>query len=329
MKRLTLFVISITFMSVCFGQSTAGITHVKDTSYSMYSAFLSTQKSHPNIKMVNAGPIIGVEEKLAVPFSVPDKKNNEALLIDAFYSNQSNSTKNSPAIIIIHGGGWRTGDRSQHHPLARQLAGRGYVCFTPQYRLSTHALFPAAVNDIKDAIKWVKENASTFKVDTNRIAILGFSAGGELAAFVGATNGIRKFDGTKAASTVSSVVQAVIDIDGILAFIHPESGEGDDSKRISAATHWFGYSKTENPELWKEGSPLTHVGKHAPPILFLNSSVARMHAGREDYIRELSKYNIYSEVHEFENSPHSFCLFHPWFEQTVDYVDDFLKKIFR
>jgi pectinesterase len=71
------------------------------------------------------------------------------------------------------------------------------------------------------------------------------------------------------------------------------------------------------------------VGKHSPPYLFLNSSVARMHAGREDFIKVLNQYGTYSEVHEFEGSPHSFCLFEPWFEPTVKYIDDFLKKVFK
>jgi hypothetical protein len=68
--------------------------------------------------------------------------------------------------------------------------------------------------------------------------------------------------------------------------------------------------------------------KHASPILFINSGVDRMHAGREDYIKKLKEYNIYSEVKTFEGAPHSFCLFDPWFQPTVKYIDDFLKKLF-
>jgi pectinesterase len=79
--------------------------------------------------------------------------------------------------------------------------------------------------------------------------------------------------------------------------------------------------------LWKQGSPLTHVGPHAPPILFINSNVARMHAGRDDYIKILNESNIYSEIRSFD-APHSFCLFDPWFEPTIKYIDEFLKKVF-
>jgi pectinesterase len=119
----------------------------------------------------------------------------------------------------------------------------------------------------------------------------------------------------------------VIDMDGLLAFIHAESGEGDDSKRTSAATNWFGYSKTENPELWKQGSPLTHIGSHTPPTLFINSNVARMYAGRDDYIKILDEYNTYTEIKYFD-APHSFVLFEPWFTPMVKSIDAFLKKVF-
>jgi acetyl esterase/lipase len=155
--------------------------------------------------------------------------------------------KHAQAILIIHGGGWRTGNRTQHYPLAQRLANLGYVCITPEYRLSTEALFPAAVYDIKASLRWVRSNAKEYNIDPGKITVLGFSAGGELAAFMGTTNGITEFEGKECSLSSSSKVQAVIDIDGILAFIHPESGEGDDSKRTSAATNWFGYSKQRIP----------------------------------------------------------------------------------
>ena len=166
-----------------------------------------------------------------------------------------------------------------------------------------------------------------YDIDTNKIVVAGHSAGGELAAMMGATNGIAAFEGTGCDLQCCSKANAVIDLDGLLAFIHPESGEGDDRKRISAATHWFGFSKTENPALWKQGSPLTHVGKQAPPILFINSNLARMHAGREDFIQVLKEHDIYSEIQSFD-APHSFVSFEPWFTPTINYMDAFLKKIF-
>jgi acetyl esterase/lipase len=322
---LFLFFITAIISSTSVGaQSTAGITHKPDTSYTTYSAFTSSRKSNPGIKIVPEFHSKAVKEKRNITYcKIGDRK----LSVDAFYPS-SKSKCNGAAIMIIHGGGWRSGNRTQHYPLAQRLADLGYVCFTPEYRLSTEALYPAAVYDLKSALRWIHANAGKYNVDTNKIAVLGFSAGGQLAALLGVTAGNAKLEGDESNQKYSSSVKAIVDLDGTLSFVHPESGEGDDSKKTSAATYWFGYSKKENPALWQEASPLTYVGKNTPPTIFINSSVERMHAGRTDFLRVLKENNIYSEVKTFSDAPHSFPLFDPWFEPTVKYTDEFLKKVF-
>ena len=306
------------------GQTTSGLTGKTDTSYTSYSDYQKTKKQHPHIKLVREFQLPSVQEKRNLVYcQIGDRK----LMLDAFYPKKKTKSK-TPAILIIHGGGWRSGNRAQHYPLAQKLAALGYACFTAEYRLSTEALYPAAVHDLKAALRWMRANANKFNIDTAKIAALGFSAGGELAAFIGTTNKNPKYEGENCHLNFSSQVQALVDIDGTLSFVHPESGEGDDSRSTSAATHWFGFSKKANPALWAEASPLAHVGKNTPPTLFLNSSVARMHAGRDDFRKELNKYNIYSEVHDFPDAPHSFCLYEPWFGPTVNYIADFLSKVF-
>jgi acetyl esterase/lipase len=324
MKQTILVIIVCLILGKAFPQSNAGITGRRDTSYTTYSAWLSDKKTYPDIKIVEEFHSPSIAEKRNITYCKTGRRN---LFLDAFYPKQ-NSRKKRPAILILHGGGWRSGNRVQHYPLAQHLANLGYVCFTPEYRLSTEALYPAAINDIKSALRWVKKNAPKYNIDTTKITVLGFSAGGELAAFMGTTNENAGFEGSGCNLKYSGNVQAVIDIDGTLSFVHPESGEGDDSKKTSAATYWFGYSKKENPALWQQASPLTYAGKHTPPTLFINSSADRMHAGRDDYIKILSENNIYTEVKGFSNSPHSFCLFDPWFEPTIKYIDGFLKKVF-
>jgi pectinesterase len=306
------------------GQSTVGLTGVKDTSYNISNEYRKHLKNFPFLKEVKELKSASVIEKKDIVYN---KIGERALLLDVF-SSKSKTKWSKTAIIMIHGGGWRSGHRSLHYPLAQRLAALGYVCITPEYRLSTEALYPAGVNDIKTVIQWVRKNARAYNIDTSRIVVAGHSAGGELAAFMGATNGNRSFEIKNENSKYSSWVNAVIDMDGTLAFIHPESGEGDDSKRLSAATQWFGFSKTEKPEIWKDAAPLSHVGAHTPPTLFINSSIARMHAGREDFISVMNRHKIYSEVRTFEGSPHSFVLFNPWFDSTIIYIDRFLGKIF-
>jgi pectin methylesterase-like acyl-CoA thioesterase/dienelactone hydrolase len=266
-----------------------------------------------------------VKEKRNITYC---KIGERKLLLDAFYPSAKPKEKRA-AVIIIHGGGWRTGNRTQHYALAQRLVDLGYVCFTPEYRLSTEALYPTAVYDLKSVIKWVHANAKNYDIDTTKIAVMGFSAGGQLAALLGTTIGNLKFEADSCKLNHSSNVQAVVDLDGTLSFVHPESGEGDDSKKTSAATYWFGYSKKENPKLWEEASPLTHVSKLTAPTLFINSSIDRMHAGRDDFMKLLRENNIYTDVKTFENAPHHFPFFTPWFEPMVKYVDQFLMKAFR
>ncbi len=305
-------------------QMLSGLTGVPDTSFSNHSAFVGALKKYPQIKFPVTDTLLNVKSKLSVTYSKVGKRK---LLLDVFYPKQKNN--NGIAVIIIHGGGWRSGNRMQHHALAQQLAAKGYTCFTPEYRLSTEALFPAAIYDLKAAVRWVRDNASKYNVDTGKIAVAGFSAGGQLAAFLATTGNMPLFEGTQSKPLTSSHVNALIDIDGTLSFVHKESSEmSDTSKRIGASAQWMGYMLKENFALWQIVSPLSHAGKNTPPTLFLNSSVVRMHAGRDDFIKILTQHNIYTEVQTFENSPHTFCLFEPWFTPTVNYIDTFLKKVF-
>jgi len=328
MKKL----VSIFYFTFCLlcarvtihAQLTTGLTHKPDTSYTTWSAYTYSKVDNPNIKIVESFNYADVAIKKNITYcSFGERK----LLLDAFTPKQSSTKK--VAVIMIHGGGWRSGNRTQHYPLAESLAHLGYVCFTPEYRLSTEALFPAAIYDIKAAIRWVKANAQTYNIDTAKIVVAGFSAGGELAAFMATTGNLPLFEGPQCTTGISTHVNALIDIDGTLSFVHPESGEGIDSTgRISAGTYWFGYNKKQNYGLWLAASPLTYVSSYTPPSLFLNSSVARMHAGRDDYNKILDSYGIYNEVHGFDDAPHSFPLFEPWFAPMVNYIDEFLKKVF-
>jgi pectinesterase len=303
-------------------QPGSGLTAKPDTSYSVRSAYEGIKKSYPESRPVLLKNLPGVKVQKDLAYL---DRSGRRLLLDVFYPDKK-QIEPRIGILIIHGGGWRSGNKSMHHPMAERLAAMGYVCFTPEYRLSTEALFPAAVHDIKAAISWVRKNAVTYGIDPEKIVAAGHSAGGQLAAFMGATNHIAVFEEKKILDSLTAEVNAVINMDGIVAFIHPESGEGDDSKKISAATNWLGQSKEQNPGLWKEASPLTYAG-YSVPTLFINSSVARMHAGRDDYIKMLRSQGVYSAVRTFDSAPHAFPLFDTWFEPTIQVIDSFLKEV--
>lgn len=303
-------------------QSKKGLTFQADTSFTKYQAVKWALSQYPKAKLALAGDVknIGVKQKIKYT-----SENGMDLMLDVF---SPTNKKNAPCLIILHGGGWRSGDRTHHHEMAKILASRGYVVVTPSYRLSTHAHYPAAMVDAKTAVRWTRANAKSLGINPEKIAMAGFSAGGQMAALVGSTNDETIYNKSETLKSTSSKVASVIDIDGILAYIHPESGEGDDSRNTSAATYYFGFTKTEKPELWHEAGALNHVSAGDPPILFINSAQDRMHAGREDYIEKLNTFGIYSEVHTFK-APHTFCMLDEWFLPSIDLIDKFLIKTLK
>ena len=184
--------------------------------------------------------------------------------------------------------------------------------------------------DIKAAIRYLRANAEKYNIDPERIAISGSSAGGQLAALIGMTSDLDKFEGGLGNNKVSSKVQAIIDMDGILDFTDPnESAKDDDPNKRSAGAYWFGATYKEAPEKWPEASPLTYAGKPTPPILFINRALPRFHAGRDQVIEKLNEHGISTEVQTIPDTPHPFWLFHPWFDQTVGYMVTFLDKQFK
>ncbi len=296
----------------------------RDTSFTVRSAYLKEKKKHPDISIARPTAPTSVRAAYNVPYCTLGPR---SLQLDVFYP-KARRRKGYPAVLFVHGGGWRSGDRSQHVPMAQQLAARGYVTVTAEYRLSPEALYPAAVHDLKAAIRWLRANAKQYPIDTSRIAVWGFSAGGQLAALVGTTNGDAQLEGTACHTSHSSRVQAIVDVDGTLSFVHPESGESAHNNP-TPASFWLGGLKTEKPELWAQAGALAHVSPQTPPIVFINSAVDRMHAGREDLIKQLDAYHIYHETHTFPDSPHTFPLFNPWFEPTLEYTANFLNRVFK
>ncbi len=295
-----------------------------DTSFTVHSALAKVKKQFPGSTIARPAVPAGVRVALGQPYAT---RGAHTLLADVCQPAKKRRG-GYPAVVFVHGGGWGAGNRQQHLPLAQQLAAKGYVCVLPEYRLATEARYPAAVLDVKAALRWLRAHAKAYNIDTSRVAVWGFSAGGQLAALVATTPGLPALEEAAAPGAPSTRVQALVDVDGTLAFTHPESGEGDDSKRLSAATLWLGAPRAAQPALWQQAGALSHVGAGAPPTLFLNSSVARMHAGRDDFMRQLTAFGIYHEVHTFADAPHVFPLLTPWFQPTLDYTAAFLEKTF-
>lgn len=313
MKRILL----LTFILGISNELPAQRVIVKDTSFTVQGTFLKEKKKRPYIEIAAPEMPAGIMLKSGIPYRDIDGRE---LLLDIFYPEKANLKM--PAVLMVFGGGWKSGDRTQNHAMAVALAKKGYVCVSPDYRLSGEAQYPAAVYDLKAAVRWMRGNAKRYGIDWKNIAVLGCSAGGQLAALLGTTNNNQQFEDKLGYRRYSSTVQAVVDIDGILAFRHKESEEG------KVAAEWLGGTYEQQPGIWEAASPLNHAGAHTPPVLFINSSLPRFHAGRTDMIAKLDSFHIYTEIHELPDTPHPFWFFHPWFNDVIKYTDLFLGKIF-
>lgn len=275
----------------------------KDFSFTNSSELRKVLKKFPSVRLANPSVFSGVKEIKEVIYN---RFGDRKLHLDAYLTH---SAAKKPAVLLIHGGAWKSGDKGMMRPLALRIASQGYQCFAVEYRLSGEAKYPAAIEDVLHAIRFLKSNTDEFNIDADKIAVLGTSSGGQMASLVG--------------TEYSHLVNAVINIDGILAFSHPLSKEG------ALAAEWLGGTYQEKPEVWKDASPLNHVDGNSVPVLFINSQYDRFQAGKTEMIDLLNQYSIYSRSEKIENSPHTFWMFDPWFDPTVNFVVQFLNKQFK
>ena len=130
------------------------------------------------------------------------------LLCDVF--TPPDDLTNRPAVLLLHGGGWRDGDKSQLKYYGIQLARYGYLCVCSEYRLSGEAVWPAQLHDAKAALRWIRGNAAELNVDAERIAVSGNSAGAHLALMLAATPGTPGLEGEGGQEGVSTSCAAAI-----------------------------------------------------------------------------------------------------------------------
>jgi acetyl esterase/lipase len=178
-----------------------------------------------------------------------------------------------PVLLWIFGNRWSRG--SKEHPPPLDLMSRGYIIVSVEYRLSGEAPFPAAIEDCKAAVRWIRANAATYHFDPDHLGAWGHSAGGHLAALLGTSGGVAELEGTGDNSTFSSRVQAVCDMAGpsdIVQFYEAVSNSNDDMARIakSSIEQFLGGSVEQNMAKAIAASPTTYVSKDDPPFLIIH-----------------------------------------------------------
>lgn len=201
-----------------------------------------------------APPAAAVEVRRDVPYGTA---NGKQLLLDAYVPPVSGARR--PAVVMIHGGGWRVGDKASWAEDAARFAERGWVAFSVNYRLDEPSPFPAEIEDVQAAVRWVRAHASEYGVDTRRIAALGESAGGHLTAML-ATLGRGPLD-ADARIKVGAAWSPPVDLTALAR------SRGDEW-----AGRLMGCTLATCPDRLAEASPVTHVDPTDAPLYLVNST---------------------------------------------------------
>ena len=188
-------------------------------------------------------PRIDVRKSLSLGSAV-----GRPLLGDLYLPGQSDGA-GRPALVLLFGGGWKTGERSQQKVYGLALAQAGFVCLATDYRLSSEARWPAQLDDVENAIRWLRMHSEEFGIDPERIAVSGNSSGGHLALMAAATG----------------------EVSAVCAFYPPTrlkdlDAESDDD---TVAT-LLGAGATAAD--YDRASPLSYASKPFPPVLLLIGS---------------------------------------------------------
>ncbi len=331
MKKLSLILASILIASCSVAAGAREIP--RDTSFTLYSTAKKVLRKHSEATVFRPAIPQDIRVHRDMVYSTLSRTpyGKRELHADVF---RPDNDSIYPALIMIHGGGWNSGDKSLQEPMAVQIARRGYVTVPIEYRLIPEALYPAALHDVKAAIRWARANAGKLGIDADRIAVAGCSAGAQLATLAGVTNGSKRHEGKGGYSGVSSDVMAVINIDGIATFVSPANIADTRSRfetkhELPVNAKWLGGLYDDASENWHEASPLEWVSRRSAPICFINSELPRYSDGRDELVARYDSLGIYSERHRTGAPIHPFWFFNPWAETTTDYVAAFLDRVLK
>jgi acetyl esterase/lipase len=210
-----------------------------------------------------------------------------------------------PAVICIHGGGFRAGKRESYDALCLRLAQRGYVALTVSYRLAPKYPFPAAIHDTKAAVRWTRAHAAKYRIDPERIGVTGGSAGGHLAQFLGVTGDVREFEGNGGNPDQSSRVRCVVNVYGPSDFTK-SYGKSVDAAEVLPL--FLGGDLTSAPAQHIRASPLYWVTPNAAPTLCIHGTEDKYVAHEQAVwlIDRLKRANIEADLLTLPGAGHGF-----------------------
>lgn len=196
---------------------------------------------------------------------------SEAQKLDILYPSTLGAPR--PAVFYVHGGGWNGGDKGDDPEMMMDMikgfAQDGFVAASINYRLDHEASFPAAVEDCKLVVRWLRAHAATYGIDTARIGVVGGSAGGHLAAMLAVTSHDDGLDGAGGYATESAAVQAAASVSGPTDLsVNLRASNPKESARM--VSDFLGKAPEQDKNLALRASPIHYVKKNTPPTLYVH-----------------------------------------------------------
>ena len=220
--------------------------------------------------------------------------------LDLYLPKKPGSAK-IPCIVVIHGGGWRSGDKNRFAHFAGAFAEQGFAAACIGYRLLPEVEFPAPILDCKAAVRWVRANAAQYGIDPDRIGAIGGSAGAHLVAMLGTSAQVAQLEGDGGNAGVSSRVQAVV--------------------AMAAPTDMaaFGERVKMPKDMIALISPVTHADRNSAPLLLLHGTKDTLvpMAQSEILLKKYQQAGAAVELVKFEDAPHGFWNRDPGFSDVM------------
>ena len=286
------------------------------------------------ISAVRSGKVPVANPFLPLPKNIIVKRNIEygnsgsrPLLLDLYSPRES--AQAAPGLIFIHGGSWRGGRKEDYRPYAMHYAAKGYVVASIQYRLSKEAPFPAAVHDVKAAVRFMRAEAESLGVDAGRIGVAGGSAGGHLSMMIAYSSDVSALDGNSGHPGVSSRVQCIVNLYGPTDMTTEYARNiSESNKNVSA---FFKGTYKEQPDSYAAGSPLKYVTQDDPPTLILHGTVDDLvPVNQADILaKRLAELEIPYVYDRLPGWPHAMDLAEPVHERCLWYMDHFLDRFLK
>ena len=222
------------------------------------------------------------------------------LYMDIAYPSKSLAPK--PCIVVIHGGAWMHGNKSMHTDDIKYFAKQGYISVSVGYRLAPNHRFPAQVEDVKCAIRYLRANCKKFNIDPNQIGAVGYSAGAHLSMMLGTMDKEDGFEGKGGWPDESSKIQAVV------SYFGPTQLDASDipPDSVPLVSTFIGGSLQEKPEAYRQASPLTYVSSDdAPMLLFQGTSDPLVpYSQAIKMVTAMSHHNVPGRVELLMNADH-------------------------